>query len=54
MYISNEQKQEVLRLLEAGKPLLAKYQLILTVGKKQAALTIIDVFGNSTMRILSI
>ena len=29
MYISDEQKQEILRLLEAGKPLPAKYRFIL-------------------------
>ena len=54
MYISDDQKQEILRLLEAGKPLLAKCRLTPTISKKQVALNIIDIFSNNTMEILSV
>ena len=38
MYISEEQKQEILRLLEAGKPLPAKYRFILFEHDRDAEL----------------
>ena len=61
--LSDQEKQEIIRFLEADKDLPEKYRFLLGLtsaarecppGRRKIAVKVVDIFGNDTMAIVEV